>query len=205
MAKRGPYAKTESRRRELADAALSLVIDRGHNNVTAVDVARLAHASVPTVFYHFPTMVDLLVAALERFDDLQIDPLRDGGALAAVAERAVEGVHRTNIVRLHSELAGESIDPAHPAHSYFKTRWTRSRQVLADDIRRLQAVGDVSEQVEADHVARCVLAAWEGLQMQWLLSPDFDMGAELNKLIVALSKASLIGAETSSSSMHQDH
>jgi AcrR family transcriptional regulator len=196
--RRGPYAKTEVRRRELSDAALSLVLERGHNAFTAEDVAQATGASVPTVFYHFPTKVDLLVAALQRFDDLRIEPLTSSGALAVVGDQALEGVHRTNLVRLYTELAGESADPGHPAHEYFTERWVRSNRVLAEDIRRLQKSGELPEAVDAAHVARCVLAAWEGLQLAWLRSPDFDIRATLNSLIASLVATESVGATPSS-------
>jgi hypothetical protein len=58
--------------------------------------------------------------------------------------------------------------------------------VLSDDIHRLRDTGEIADRVDADHVARCVLAAWEGLQLAWLWSPEFDIGEELNRLIAAL-------------------
>jgi len=184
---RGPYARTETRRREIAEATLAIVTERGHKAVTALEVAEKAGLSEPGVLYHFPTKESLLIAALELFDDLEIDPLENGGAYAEAGRQAHDGVRRTNFVRLYSEMSGEAPNPQHPAHDFFRQRWERSNAVLADDLRRLRDAGLVQPDLDLDATARRIHAAWEGLQLQWLVSPKFDIRADLEQVMSSLT------------------
>lgn len=185
--KRGPYAKSDLRRRSLSAAALELVRQKGHRNVAMAEIAELAETSEPTVYYHFPTKESLLIAALRQHDDENIRARgHEAGAIADMAGRAKIGVQRTNYARLYNELAGAAADPEHPANSYFQERWARSLHVVATDIRRLQELGRVPETVDAHTAAHLLLAAWEGLQLQWMQGPPFDIGALLEWHIRAL-------------------
>jgi hypothetical protein len=77
-------------------------------------------------------------------------------------------VAQPEIVRLYSVLGAESLDPAHPAHAYFQHRYARSRAELAELL-----AGSVDDPEVA---AVQVLAAMDGLQLQWLRSPEtFDL------------------------------
>lgn len=185
--KRGPYAKSELRQQELGKAALTLVQKKGHRNVAISEVAELAEAAEQTVYYHFPTKERLFIAALQCHDDENIrKPGAEAGAIADMASRAEVGVHRDNIPQLYTELAGAATDPAHPANPYFQSRFSRSMRVISTDIARLQAEGRVPSQIDADAAARMLLAAWEGLQFQWLHGPRFDIRAQIEWQIRAL-------------------
>jgi AcrR family transcriptional regulator len=192
--KRGPYAKTSQRRQELSRAALGLVQAKGHRNVAVSEIAAVAQTSEPTVFYHFPTKESLLIAALRQFDDENIRPKgAEAGAIADMGRRAEIGVRREQITRLYAELAGAAVDPEHPANAYFQERWARSLHVVATDIRRLQGEGRVPGDVDADIAARILLAAWEGLQYQWLHGPQFDIRAHIEWNIRAILGPGALG------------
>ena len=147
--KRGPYAKSDVRRRSLSAAALELVRQKGHRNVAIAEIAQLANTSEPTVYYHFPTKESLLIAALQQHDEENARARgHETGAIAEMGSRAEAGVQRTNYAQLYNELAGAAADPAHPANEFFRQRWARSVDVVATDIRRLQESGRVPADVE---------------------------------------------------------
>ena len=52
-------------------------------------------------------------------------------------------------------------------------------RVIATDIRLLQDLGMVPGGLDAAAAARTLLAAWEGLQLQWLQGPAFDIRAQI--------------------------
>jgi AcrR family transcriptional regulator len=183
---RGSYAKTKERRRDIAEATLAVVIEKGHRAVVTAEVARRTGLSEPGVLYHYPSKDELLIAALQYFDDVQLSALPNGESVQQAPARAAAGVRRTNILRLHTAMAGEASDPAHPAHEYFKERSRRSNKLMADSIRQLQAEGVVDASIDAERASRVIHAVWEGLQIQWLAEPSFDMGDELASLIAAL-------------------
>jgi AcrR family transcriptional regulator len=185
--KRGPYAKSDQRRQELSKAALELVQERGHRSVAVSEIAERAETSEPTVFYHFPTKEALFIAALAQHDDENIRARgAEAGAIKDMGERVEVGVQRTNYARLYNELAGAAADPAHPANDFYQKRWARSLHVVSTDIRRLQTEGRVAGTVDADNAAHVILAAWEGLQLQWMQGPPFDIRAVIEWHIRAL-------------------
>ncbi len=178
--KRGEYAKSNKRREALSAAALSLVQAKGHRNVTVSEVANMAGASEPTVFYHFPTKESLWISALKQFDDENIRSVgHEAGAIADMGHRAEVGVRRPHIPLLYAEMAGAAVDRENPANPYFQERMARSLQVIETDIQRLQDIGKVPADVDAHVAARVLLACWEGLQFQWQHGPEFDIRAHL--------------------------
>lgn len=184
---RGPYAKTRARRQSIGAAALQLVSEKGHRQVSVAEVAEAVGVSEPTVFYHFPTKESLLIAALQAHDDANIrSPGAEAGAVHDMGERAEIGVQRTFYARLYNELAGAAADPDHPANEYFQQRRARSKEVVATDIRRLQSIDKVAADVDADVAAHLLLAAWSGLQLEWMHGPAFDIRAVLEEQINAL-------------------
>lgn len=183
---RGSYAKTKERRRAIVESTLELIIAKGHRAVITADVADRTGLSEPGVLYHFQSKDELLLGALQHFDDVELSTLPEGESLRQAPDRARAGVLRTNIVRLHTAMSGEASDPAHPAHEYFKQRSRRSNKLMADNIRLLQSEGIVGLQVDADRASRMIHAAWEGLQIQWLAEPSFDIGNDLEAIITAL-------------------
>src|SRR6266480_5376926 len=72
-------AKKLETRREIADAAMRLFVQRGFDHVTVSEVAAAARVSEKTVFNYFPTKEDLF------FDEL---PERQAAVIAAIRNRA---------------------------------------------------------------------------------------------------------------------
>jgi AcrR family transcriptional regulator len=194
--KRGAYAKSSKRRQALSEATLRLVQEKGHRSVTVSEVAELAGASEPTVFYHFPTKESLLISALKQFDDENIrGEGAEAGAIADMGHRAEVGVRRPHIPLLYAEMAGAGVDREHPAHAYFQGRLARSLKVIATDIHRLQDGGAVPRDIDVDTAARLLLAAWEGLQFQWQHGPEFDIRAHLEWHIRAVLGPKALSAD----------
>src|SRR5689334_17120089 len=136
---RGPYAHTKARREAIADAALAFVVEHGHRALTTLAVAQRAGMSEAGLLYHYPSKDAVLVAALARFDALQISPLAEGEVLATAPERAAVNVRRTNVARLYAALLVEASDPSHPAHDYLKERGRAARTIHTNEIELLQA------------------------------------------------------------------
>lgn len=189
--RRGSYAKTKERRRAITEAALELVLEKGHRALLMSEVAQRAGLSEPGVIYHFPTKDDLLLAALRLSDEHEWSTMPLGESIQRAPARAAESLRRINIVRLHTAMFGESSDPTHPAHEYFKERWRLGDERMVESIRRLQAAGIVAYEIEPFRVSRWIHTAWEGLQLQWLAEEDFDIEAELGSLIERILGVSL--------------
>ncbi len=96
-------------------------------------------------------------------------------------------------------MAAAAVDRQHPANAYFRERWARSFQVVSTDIRRLQAARLVPGETDPDTAAQCILAAWEGLQFQWLHGPEFDIKNRLESVIDAILGPQALAEELLSS------
>ncbi|KPM57035.1 TetR family transcriptional regulator [Frankia sp. CcI49] len=186
---RGRYARTAGRRREIAQTVLDLVMEKGHAQVTIAEVARRVATSEATVLYHYPSKDHLLVAALERDDELAVDRAeRDGvppsaglpgldlDALGAYA--GGEGV-REAVMRLRVVLAGQAAIPGHPAEEYVAQHHRAAVETYARLVADRQRDGKAHPSLDPVEVARQFIALWGGLQAQWLVARDFDLGATL--------------------------
>ncbi|MFL6129730.1 MAG: TetR/AcrR family transcriptional regulator [Mycobacteriales bacterium] len=165
--------EAEDRRAEIVGAATRLIAEHGFRGLTVQGVADACGMTVAGLLHHMGSKDGILVAVLEHRDTV------DAAAATALAHgqddpRAlVDAVVLRNstqpeIVRLYSVLDAESLNPNHPAHDYFSRRYQRSR----GDIERI-LTGHVPDPAAT---AVQILAAMDGLQLQWLRDPEgFDL------------------------------
>ncbi|MFE5857919.1 TetR/AcrR family transcriptional regulator [Streptomyces sp. NPDC056500] len=191
---RGPYAKTSAKRRTILDAALAAYSEAGSRKVSVRDIAQRVGMTDAGVLHHFGSREALLTAVLEARDASVEATTRatvDGPA------SGLEGVLTQNaatpgLVKLFVDVAAAAAEPDHPAHEFFTDRYERYRSDIAFAYSNLTS--DMAEAssvspVDPDWVARILLAATDGLQLQWLLKPDIDMAADLAALHTVLRKA----------------
>jgi AcrR family transcriptional regulator len=69
--------KKRQTRQLLADTARRLFAERGFENVSVAEIARVADVSEATVFNYFPTKEDLVYSGLEVFEDALLAAVRD--------------------------------------------------------------------------------------------------------------------------------
>jgi len=179
-----PRLPATERRRQIIDAATSVIADRGFWGVSMQDIADRCGLTVPGLLRHMESKVGLLVAVLEHRDVEDARSLRvhlgasedevpeDWGTsrpagidlrqLCAATMR--RNAIQPEIVRLFTVLAAESLEPAHPAHAYF----ARRQQVAA------AAYAALAEPLTDRPVllARQIMAMMDGLQIQWLRNPE---------------------------------
>jgi hypothetical protein len=55
-------------------------------------------------------------------------------------------------------------------------------------LRDLQERGWAHPDVEPERFARQLMALWDGLQTEWLVTPSFDLGAEVGAGLRALAR-----------------
>jgi AcrR family transcriptional regulator len=161
------------RRAEIVEAATRLIAERGYRGLTVQGVAEACDLTVAGVLHHMGTKDGILVAVLEHRDVVDVEAAQQLTHGAAGPREHLDAIMARNaaqpeIVRLYSVLGAESLDAAHPAHAYFQRRYARSRAELAE------LLADSVDDPEGAAVQ--VLAAMDGLQLQWLRSPaTFDL------------------------------
>jgi AcrR family transcriptional regulator len=69
--------KKQRTRAHIADTARRLFADRGFEQVTVTEIARVAEVAPATVFNYFPTKEDLFYSRLEAFEDQLLAAIRE--------------------------------------------------------------------------------------------------------------------------------
>lgn len=173
--RRGPYAKSEERRRTILDAAHAVFAARGYRGGSLQDVADRAGMSQTSLLHYFPSKSDLLMAVLERRDEIT-----DSASPEEMEEGLVDAVIRTalynedipGVIELYTVLCAESVTEGHPGRSYFTDRFERLRRSYARRFEALGEEGRLRPGVDPQQAATSLVALWDGLQTQWLLAPD---------------------------------
>lgn len=182
---RPTYTTPEGRatRDAIIDAAMRAFATRGYRGTSIDSVAAEVGVSRQGVLHHYPSKVALLIAVLERRDEL--DGARAAQAIeqhgGSVLETLQALMRRTPedqaLGRLFTILSAESTDPDHPAHDYFVARYDRARTLTTEWMAAEQAAGRLPAEVAPDRLASLILAILDGLQLQNHLavgSVDFD-------------------------------
>jgi hypothetical protein len=88
-------------------------------------------------------------------------------------------------------MSAESTEADSGVRRFFEERYEKIIAGIADDIRRRQADGELSADLHPEAVASLLVAAADGLQLQWLLDPGrMDMGERLSQFWDALRGSS---------------
>jgi len=181
--RRGPYAKTAARRRQIVDEAYRLFATRGYQGSSVRDVAAAAGMSQSNLLHHFATKEDLLLAVLARRDELgggdsptsQGVPFERHIVAQAKANESVPG-----LIALFSVLSAEAITDGHPGREYFLDRYEHLQREYTGEFERLGRSGRLRPGVDPATAAATVIALWEGIQLRWLYTPDaIDASATL--------------------------
>lgn len=80
---------------------------------------------------------------------------------------------RQGITRAYVTLSSESIVDGNVGYDYFRQRYANLRQDLVNALMDAGRLRDVEvDEKNAANTAASILAAMDGLQLQWLLDPD---------------------------------
>lgn len=168
---RGPYAKTAARRREILEAAVAVFGSRGYSAGSIQEVADRAGIAQTTLLHHFPTKAQLLVAVLEYRDE--VSPNTPGTRehfTEVVVQQAENNEGVPHLIELYSVLCGEATTQDHPAREYFVKRFQRLRGEYSNELRYLASTGRLRPGIDPDIAGPTIVALWDGIQTQWLLS-----------------------------------
>ena len=195
MAGRGSYAKGRAKRDEIAEVALELFTSKGYDRTSVREIARLTGLSQAGLLHYYKTKEDLFVEVLRRRDDRnerehdenQGDPVTVPGLVQVVRHN----VQEPGLVRLYVTMSAESTAPDSPARGFFEQRYERLLAGLAESLCQQKLSGEFADDLDETAVASLLVAAADGLQVQWLLDPEgFDMGERLELLLRIVHGAS---------------
>lgn len=193
MVTRGPYAKGRAKREEILDLALELFSRKGYDRTSIREIARAVGLSQAGLLHHFSSKEELFTEVLRR-RDVRSEQLHAPGAGDPVCVEGLVSIVGHNpedpgLIRLYVAMSAESTDVDSPARAFFEQRYRELRAGLAEDVRAKQASGELAADLDPEGIASILIAAADGLQIQWLLDPaGTDMGAHLEGLWAALRR-----------------
>jgi AcrR family transcriptional regulator len=183
------YPKGERRREEIIAVAAEVYADAGYQGASLREIAKRIGMTHAGLLYHFPSREALLTAVLERRDeqDAEREDLRGPatlGALGHLVELAGYNQRHSAIVELYVRLAAEAIAEEHPAHDYFTRHYARARKLAFSSFAALSEAGQLRPGVDPKTAAVTFIALMDGLQVQWLTSPEeVDLAGPLRFLL----------------------
>ncbi len=176
------YARGRATKAHLLDVARDHFAEVGYRGSSLRDIAQRADMSHPGLLYHFPTKEALLMAVLERRDqvDGELTPVRGEDGMLAI-ENLIASAYRNEshrgVVELFAAVSAEATAPDHPAHGFFIDRYRSLVARLTEALEKVAADGALREGVDPASAAVRSVAVMDGLQVQWLLgSTDMSMG-----------------------------
>ncbi|WP_438856148.1 TetR/AcrR family transcriptional regulator [Agromyces sp. M3QZ16-3] len=198
MARRGAYAKGVAKREEILTAALDVIAREGYGRASVRELAEAVGLSQAGLLHYFGTKEELFAAVLRKRDETDLQRVEERLGEVSTFEAFRQTIDRNadvpGLIQLYVRLSAEATDPAHPAHAFFADRTRTFREIVAVDIRRMQAEGTVRADLDAEQAAMLMLASADGLQVQWLMDPTLDMAAHVSALLRLLESP---GAPTS--------
>ncbi|MDF2641861.1 MAG: TetR family transcriptional regulator [Pseudomonas sp.] len=171
--------KGEKRREELLDAALQVFSLEGYTGASVAKVAAIVGISVAGLLHHFPSKISLLMAVLERRDEVNrklAEEVRRENSLTGLLE-SLRAINRSNatapgVVRAFTILNAESLLETQPAWNWYQERYAAIRAGMTEQFKGLVERGEVRDDVDLPKLVQQILAMMDGLQIQWLRFPD---------------------------------
>ncbi|HEV7565907.1 MAG TPA: TetR/AcrR family transcriptional regulator [Microbacteriaceae bacterium] len=179
------YAPGRIRRTRIIDDAMALFASGGFYGTSLRSIAEMVGISKSTLLHHFASKEELLIAALQRRDEVftATRPSWDEPAIDhlryVIATARSRSAH-PGIAELYCVLASEGSRPGHPAHEFFRERFRISRAYGTHVFTKLRDEGMFPANLDPERESTWFLALWDGLQFQWLYDPTaFDIADQL--------------------------
>lgn len=141
--KRGPYAKSAQRRRQIIEAAFDVFAARGYQGGSLQEVADRVGLGHTSILHYFPSKRALLIAVLEQRDAVAKPQPSEApqGLVEVVLAQAMHNQTIPGLIELYTVLCGEAVTEGYPARDYFVDRFSRLRASYARRLRELEARG----------------------------------------------------------------
>jgi len=91
------------------------------------------------------------------------------------------------MVRLYASVAGEAVTAGHPANEWLRGHHDASRAMMERSVAEAVELGQLRPDAPAETISRLLIAAMDGLQLQWLSDADYStMVDDFEALVDAL-------------------
>jgi AcrR family transcriptional regulator len=183
---RGPYSKGVERRREILERAIEVFAERGAEKTSLRAIGNAIGVSHAALRHYFDSREQLLLEVLRSAEERSAQ--QASVAPGATAVEIMTDFARRNrdvpgFVQLYSTLlAGALEEGREESREFFVKRFDDVRRQLGERIKSDQQAGLVAADIDPQAAASLVIAASDGLQLQWLLDPSIDITRSLEIL-----------------------
>ncbi|WP_307225037.1 TetR/AcrR family transcriptional regulator [Microbacterium arborescens] len=189
MGRPGAYAKGVARRQEILDRAIEVFQERGLQGTSLRRIAEAIGVSHAALLHYFESREQLLVAVYEHAETQRgrRNPVPPETAVGVMTRASVDNLEVPGLVELYSILVAGALEAgSEHGKRFFTARFERIRGELTERLRSEQRAGTVRDDVPAEQLAALLIAASDGLQIQWLLEPSIELERTLASLAVLL-------------------
>jgi AcrR family transcriptional regulator len=189
---RRSYPKGVRRRQQILDSVIALLAQRGVDRASLRTVGEAIGVSHSALRHYFSSRDELLVEAYRTHEAQAAGdgPPADSSAVGVIIEAAERNRSIPGLVELYATLSTDALQEQHRlTREFVRGRFRSLRATLAEliaDEQRARAgqpgAGGATGSAAVDPMdaAALVIAASDGLQIQWLLDPDaVDVGRSL--------------------------
>lgn len=182
-APRRTYAQGRESQDLILETALEIIERKGYAATSLRDIAEAVGMTQAGLLHHFGTKENLLVEVLRQRDVVNRRIVASQGGDDPMTIRVAR--HNESVpalVNLYVNLEAAAADTAHPAHEFFLRRENEVLASMRRDIEARQQAGKLAQDIDASMMARVFLALSDGLQAQWGINPDVDLGGTIEWL-----------------------
>jgi AcrR family transcriptional regulator len=191
---RGPYKKGIERRQEVVRVAVEVFGQYGFKGGTLHQVGDKVGLTPAAIMKLFGSKAKLLIAVLEHWGVVT------GGIVGREARgyQRLDGFRRLmayhvahpGLLELYTTMAAEATSVEHPAHEFMTARYQTSRANMRDLFSDAADQGRFRHmsQEEIGYEAEFLLAVMDGLEIQFLLNPEFDLQKSFSAFLERLDQ-----------------
>jgi AcrR family transcriptional regulator len=178
---RRSYPKGVRRRQQILQNAIALFAQRGVDRASLRTVGEAIGVSHTALRHYFSSRDDLLVEVYRTHEALAAEDLTDDSPVGGIARAAEQNRSIPGLVELYAALSTDALQDQHPVtREFIRDRFRDLRATLAARIGAGQQTGRIAADIDPVDAAALVIAASDGLQIQWLLDPGVvDVGRAL--------------------------
>jgi AcrR family transcriptional regulator len=183
---RRSYPKGVRRRQQILDSAIAVLAQRGVDRASLRTVGEAIGVSHTALRHYFSSRDELLVEAYRAHEARAAAgaPPVDESAVGLIVKAAEQNRSIPGLVELYATLTTDALQEQHAVtREFVRDRFRSLRKALAGRIESGQGAGRIAADIDPLDAAALVIAASDGLQIQWLLDPDtVDVGRSLSIL-----------------------
>jgi AcrR family transcriptional regulator len=174
------------RRQQILDSVIALLAQRGMDRASLRTVGEAIGVSHTALRHYFSSRDELLVEAYRTHEARAAGdvPATDQSAVGLIIEAAERNRSIPGLVELYATLTTDALQEQHAVtREFVRDRFRFLREALAARIESGQQAGRIAPDIDPLDAAALVIAASDGLQIQWLLDPGVvDVGRSLSIL-----------------------